>query len=377
MRSVAVMMILGLMLCCSTVGFAEDPSVLKEVSTSVAGGHTRVAFQFNGDVRFSTEQAKNGIRILFSRTRAAAPQVLNRQAPNAGPLESIGFQRPSTDNLVAVMNFVAGSTYRVMCPSGGNALFVDVNGSAAVRQTAAPKPAPVRTAPAMAEAQPPAVEPAHVASGSSLVDIPAVARRQMELEVPAQARTVRASAGTARFTRTELIALSVVISLLGTGLFLALIVRMARREPAAASVEMAAAAPVVQAIQPRVHRQVQRAPEPDEDDMKPEPDRIRALFNAPQREEEPEEDSGRETSLQLARTFRRGSEEITLARKFHEHPSPALTPAKMQTAMARATTKGQRLTAARKMGVGRGEFDLAEKLKSLSQPPAQEGEGQQ
>ena len=110
--------------------------------------------------------------------------------------------------------------------------------------------------------------------------------------------------------------------------------------------------------------------------MKPEPERIRALFNAPVREEDPEEDAGRETSLQLARTFRRGSEEITLARKFHERPSPALTPAKMQTAMARATTKSQRLTAARKLGVGRGEFDLAEKLKALSQPPATNEEKQ-
>ena len=73
--------------------------------------------------------------------------------------------------------------------------------------------------------------------------------------------------------------------------------------------------------------------------MKPEPERIRALFSAPMREEEPEEDFGRETSLQLARTFRRGSEEITLARKFHEHPTSPLTPAKMQTAMSRATTK--------------------------------------
>jgi hypothetical protein len=377
MRSVAVMMILGLLVW-STIAFAEDPSVLKDVNTSVTGGHTRVAFQFDGDVRFSTEQAKNGIRILFSRTRAAAPQVLNRQAPNAGPLESIGFQRPATDNLVAVLTFVAGSTYRVMCPSGGNALYVDVNGSAAVRQAAAPRTAPVRTAPAVAAAQTPVAEPSHVSSGSSLVDIPAVARRQMELEGTADLHTGRTATGAVRFTTAEIVALSVVISLIGTALVLVLVVRATRREKVVApvAVPVAAAAPVAQVAQPRVHRQAERISDPD-DDMKPEPDRIRALFNAPQREEEPEEDQGRETSLQLARTFRRGSEEITLARKFHEHPSPALTPAKMQTAMARATTKSQRLTAARKLGVGRGEFDLAEKLKSLSQPPAQEGEEQQ
>jgi hypothetical protein len=80
-----------------------------------------------------------------------------------------------------------------------------------------------------------------------------------------------------------------------------------------------------------------------------------------------EDDSGRETSLQLARTFRRGSEEITLARKFQEHTAPSLTPARMETVLAKATTRTQRLQAARKLGVGRGEFDLAAKLRSLHQ----------
>jgi hypothetical protein len=172
-----------------------------------------------------------------------------------------------------------------------------------------------------------------------------------------------------------LVAVSVVASLAITALALLLLARIVRREPAPAAVAPVTSAQAASiAAKVSAYQQKQELQEEDEDDdMKPQPDRVRALFNAPVREEEPEEESGRETSLQLARTFRRGSEEITLARKFHDRPSP-VTPAKMQTAMARATTKSQRLSAARKLGVGRGEFDLAEKLKTMSQPPAKNEE---
>jgi hypothetical protein len=353
---------------------AQELSVLNSVSTSVLGGHTRVAFQFAGDVRFSTEQAKNGVRIVFSRTRAASTPVLNRRLLNAGPLESIGFQRPAMDSIIAVLAFVNGSSYRCVCPASGNELYVDVTGSAAVRQAPVVKPAPVKPAPVVAAPPQPAPEQPRNATGSSLVDIPGVARMQMERE---NAVETRRAGEAARLTMPVLVAISILVSLAVTAVALLLVVRLMRRESAPAPVAVAAPAPKASlAAQLSAYQQTSLLHEEDEeeDDMKPEPDRIRALFNAPVREEEPEEDPGRETSLQLARTFRRGSEEITLARKFHERPSPALTPGKMQTAMARATTKGQRLTAARKLGVGRGEFDLAEKLKAMSQPPAKNEE---
>jgi len=82
-------------------------------------------------------------------------------------------------------------------------------------------------------------------------------------------------------------------------------------------------------------------------------------------DESEEEESGRETSLQMARTFRRGSEEIALAQRLHDQTAPVLTPGRMDTVLSHATTSGQRIQAARKLGVGRGEFDLALKLKSM------------
>lgn len=381
MRSVVCTIALGVVLGLTSAASAQDMSVLNNVSTSVLGGHTRVAFQFAGDVRFSTEQAKNGVRIVFSRTRAASTPVLNRRLLTAGPLESIGFQRPAMDSIIAVLAFVDGSTYRCVCPASGNELYVDVNGSAAVRQAAVAKPAPARPVPAPVVAAPhqePAPEQPRSAGGTSLVDIPSVARMQMERDNAVESHR---AAQPASLSMPILVAISVLVSLAVTSVALLLLARMVRREPVPAPVAVAAPRPSaaiaaqVRAYQQAAPQQEEEEDDEDDDDMKPEPDRIRALFSAPAREEEPEEELGRETSLQLARTFRRGSEEITLARKFHERPSPALSPAKMQTAMARATTKSQRLTAARKLGVGRGEFDLADKLKAMAQPPAKNEEG--
>lgn len=378
MRTLVITMILGSMLSWTSAMFAEESTVLKDVRTSVQGGHTRVAFQFSGDVRFSTEPIANGVRIVFTKTRAATPGALSRQVLNAGPLESVGFQRPAIDDLVAVLAFAPGSTYRCMCPASGNELYVDVRGSAAARVVVAPKPAPVRTAPAQAAVVPPAADGATGrTAGSALIDIPAVAKHQMDGEGSESGTRGRTAGDAGALSFPLLVLVSVAVSLAVTAVALVVIVRMLRTvpEPVAATVPVATVPPAPPE-KVKAYQQYRVAMEADDDDMKPEPERIRELFGAPAREEEVEEDAGRETSLQLARSFRRGSEEITLARKFHERPSPALTPAKMQTAMARATTKTQRLTAARKLGVGRGEFDLAEKLKTMSQPPAKNEEGQ-
>jgi hypothetical protein len=378
MRSVVCSIILASLFSVFTAAFADDLAVLKDVSASVTGGHTRVAFQFAGDVRFSTEQTKNGLRIEFSRTHAAAGQALSRRLLNAGPLESISFQRPAADRIVAVLALAPGSTYRCTCPASGNALTVDVMGTAVVRQAAAPKPVMTPKTSAQAALTPAAQpEPARSSTGSSLIDIAAVARHQVEQEGTADGHDGHRAAAPALLPTPSLIIVSVAVSMAVTALVLLAFSRMMRKEAVVAPAVVVAPAPVPVAQPAAVKAYQQRRREMDEeDDMKPEPDRVRALFGAPAVEEEVEEDMGRETSLQLARSFRRGSEEISLARKFHERPSPALTPGKMQTAMARATTKNQRLSAARKLGVGRGEFDLAEKLKTLSQPTVKNEEEQ-
>jgi hypothetical protein len=91
------------------------------------------------------------------------------------------------------------------------------------------------------------------------------------------------------------------------------------------------------------------------------------LIRTSTQDEVPEDENARETSLQLARTFRRGSEEIALAQRLHDRGTSALTPDRLNTVLSHATTPTQRVQAARKMGVGRGEFDLAMKLKSMAE----------
>ena len=54
-------------------------------------------------------------------------------------------------------------------------------------------------------------------------------------------------------------------------------------------------------------------------------------------------------------------------RGFTTAATTALTPDRLNTVLSHATTPTQRVQAARKMGVGRGEFDLALKLKSMAE----------
>ena len=85
----------------------------------------------------------------------------------------------------------------------------------------------------------------------------------------------------------------------------------------------------------------------------------------PEPEESEDIDDEHETSLQLARTFRRGSEEIALARRMQDHVTPKISAARMEETLTHATTTDKRLQQARKLGVGRGEMELAMKLRTL------------
>lgn len=243
MRSVVCTMVVAVLLGLPSAATPQDMAVLNSVSASVVGGHTRVAFQFAGDVRFSTEQAKNGVRIVFSRTRPASTPVLTRRVLNAGPLESIGFQRPTMDSIIAVLAFVSGSSYRCVCPAGGNELYVDVNGSAAVRQTPVVKSAPVKPAPApvvAAQPQQAVPEQPRSAAGSSLIDIPGVARMQMEREALSGTSQRMQTGG---LTMPVLVVISVGVSMAITAVALLLLARMMRREPVPAPAPVVAVPP--------------------------------------------------------------------------------------------------------------------------------------
>ncbi|MCC6397002.1 MAG: hypothetical protein IT282_08270 [Bacteroidetes bacterium] len=388
---------------------ADQTSVLKDVRVATQGENCKVSFAFSGDVRFSTEQGKGMVRLVFSRVRpATAGTVLRRSVPT-GPVVSISFARPAPDSLVATLVLAEGSTYRCVRPSAGNELFVDVSGRPGVRQAPmrnaaavtgsvpatmkataptgaasaaagakvsthtgvvsgvarAKKDSPARGTAATHATGTPRDDRAAYASTSALIDIPAVAREQVEQDGRAEAQ--RSSAASDPLSEPEsskalALLLSAGLSLFSTvmtiGVWYKMRQRIADRRPVQSVEPMAG-----EITRPFAHREpIDTRDEPDETDDAGKKELLAALMQ----DEMQEDDGGRETSLQLARTFKRGSEEITLARRFHEQGTVAVSSERMQSALSRATTKTQRLQAARKLGVGRGEFDLALKLKTMA-----------
>jgi hypothetical protein len=80
-------------------------------------------------------------------------------------------------------------------------------------------------------------------------------------------------------------------------------------------------------------------------------------------EEPAAEEDQDEESYQLARSFSRGREEVLLARRFQE--APTITQQRITRVVSDEAGTTQRASAARKLGVGRGEVDLAMRLKGL------------
>lgn len=379
----------------------EQTSVLQDVRATTKSGTCRVTFTFAGDVRFSSEQGNGFVRLVFPDTRPASAGTIARRNFANGPVERIAFSRAADGSLVATLALSGGSSYRCVSPSGGRELYVDVHGSAAVRtpppqaQVRKPVASPARTGAASVPAAAAtkgaikaAVTPsrtapnagislAHVprvpeagahapAETQSLIDIPALARRQMEPESQASTpvrATKPAPAPAAGFPIGIALLMSMSISLVSTvtgfGVWYLLRRRAARRHRSPFVFAEAAAT--------SGSRPMHDTALADEESEARREALLKQMLGRDMLEDDQEEDGERETSLQLARTFKRGSEEITLTKRFHDQATPVLTSDRMDNVLSHATTPTQRLHAARKLGVGRGEFDLALKLKSMVQ----------
>lgn len=378
-RCMCAVMLTGLLLSMNSALAAGVN--LTDVRYSVEGGHSRVALKFDGEIRYSPAASDGVVRLSFSGTGVAIPLRARRQLPGAGLVSAIAVTPVTADSMVVAIMLRPSTTYRCILPASGDALYVDVvpagNGSSvshtpvvskhppALLQTAVPpgsrvlpKGAPRGTAkPAVTPAatpKPPEVQAVRAPSGS-VIDIPAVAREQLHT-VPAPASVTPAvpvSAGIAPAV-AALLSLAVVLVLTGSGAALALALRRkpATTSPVIAPAQPAAAPALRDYFEPEGAESVSAREELDTDD---------------------ESEFAHETSLQLARTFRRGSEEITLARRLHEHATPQWSGGRMEETLSKATTPNQRLHFARKLGVGRGEMDLAMKLRTIR--PAEKREG--
>ena len=358
--------ILGFLLVLATAGRAGENVNLTDVRYNAQAGSSRVTLQFDGEVRYSRLGSDGVVRLGFSHTRTAIPAKSRRQLLTSGLVAAITVTPVGGDSLVVAVMPRAGTTYRCVMPSSGNALYIDVapNGGQAASERSVPvKFAPVKFAPAKLPPARPAAPvrtpadaatvpaPARTAT-SSMVDIPAVAREQVMAEARSGAHGGRESTPLHQGIPALMVfGLSALAVLVLTGSGAVLVVSLRKNAPRAATAPRKTPAPMTMPMP-------QRDPYAGRTTVQP-----GSLLEEP----EPDDESGyeHETSLQLARTFRRGSEEITLARRMHDHTTPQLTHARIEETLTRAGTPTQRLHFARKLGVGRGEMDLAVKLRTM------------
>jgi hypothetical protein len=309
-------------------------------------------------VRFSTDHGTSLVRLGLSRTRLAPSSRTSRLLFSEGLVRNVVVTRVQGDSLSVAVALRENTTYRCVQPSGGNEVHIDVFPK---ERTGVAGSAPRLPSVAQGTAQDRAGEQETRDRVIGLIDVAAIARAQVEMENPpagrARQRMDSPVAGPAEAGSPLLLVGMMIMVALTSGGFVFLVMR--RTVPVRVQ-------PVPSAILPSQHHSPSRGMVTPADE-----DQLPAGI-----QEEPgeEEDGERETSLQLARSFRRGSEEITLARRLHAQPAAPLSVGKMQQMLARSTTQTQRLHAARKLGVGRGELDLALKLKTLrpAQPKTEE-----
>jgi hypothetical protein len=369
MRRIVMMVgVLGVSLWYTTAAIAAETATLTDIRYAALTGHSRVTLQFDGEVRYSPFNAGGIVKLGFSQTRTALPAKARRQLLNSGFVTAITVTPLSGDSLIVALMMRPGTTYRCVMPASGNALHIDVSptGSAAASPRAAAvgerRPVSVALPPAKLPGGHPIAQktdtPAAIsgpaqphAQTSVVVDIAAIAREQVLAESRAPVGHTYATPQPA-VSPVTLLGVSTVVAmvLMGSGALLMAMLRKrsARRRATARPVPVQP--PVPPAPRDPYAVRTQEAPEP----VLVDPD--------------PDDESGyeHETSLQLARTFRRGSEEITLARRMHDRTAPQLSAARMEETLKRASTPTQRLHFARKLGVGRGEMDLAMKLRTMS-----------
>jgi hypothetical protein len=379
-----LLFIFALVLLVAGKGRADQPSVLTDVRYRVTPASSRVTLVFGGDIRFSTDHGKTLVRLGLSRTRLAPFPRATRLLFSEGLVRNVVVTRLQGDSLSVAVTLRENTTYRCVQPSGGNEVHIEVFPKegmgvpsqavtrAPARGTASPVVHPPASTGASVQgeagsaAKLPAVAQAIARDRAEeqevrdraigLIDVAAIARAQVEAEdhpvnVPRQRMDGPVDVPAESGSPLLVIGMMVMVALTSGG-FVFVVMRRAVPVP----VQPAPAATLRSAHQAPARGVVSLADG--------------GQLPAEEEESPGEEDDGeRETSLQLARSFRRGSEEITLSRRLHAQPAAPLSVGKMQQMLARSTTQTQRLHAARKLGVGRGELDLALKLKTLHPAP--------
>jgi len=329
------------------LGFAQEGGpALVAIRHAPQPSGARVTLELAGEIRYTTTRTEHGLVLGFPRTRLAAGKDTRSMQFQSGPVRSVTSGRVGRDSVVVTVVLRDRATSTLTRPSAGNALYVDVTGDpdAPVR---AVKPAPVTPAAAPARAE--------TRQQPGLVDIAAVARAQVEERRKSPSATPVKDSGTAGtpegatpsdaslpFMNLAVFAAALLLSVCGTVAFLAVLHRRTAKTPPAARghrVELPQVAPPVQ--EPPVTTAIvdQAVPE----DAEP-------MFD---------------DNTRMAKIFQRGKEEVNLAMSLRTRTAPRANSQRLAEVVRKHGSNMQRRTAARKLGVGVGEVELALHLKDM------------
>jgi hypothetical protein len=341
----------GLALWGSSAAGQEGAASLTAIRYEQQSGGSRLTLQFAGEIRYALSRSADRLVLRFPSTRLANKTGAGTLRFQDGLVRSVSTGRAGADSIVVAVVLRERTRPTLLRPSAGNVLYLDV---AADPDAPAPLNIPASAIPASVRTADP--RNAKAAGSASPVDIPALARSQVE-ERRREAET-RAAVGTRTVSLSEpgreerptvpeipLAAAAVVLSV-GTTIALLLFLRRraVRREvleqpsepEAALRTETVYRMPELTTTHPQSDETVQDEVEPMFDDQ-----------------------------VQMARAFQRGKGEVGLAMALRARTSPKANRQRLVDIAEKRGSYAQRRTAARKLGVGVGEVELAAQLQKL------------
>jgi hypothetical protein len=350
------------------------PSVLRSVRYSALGTTSRLTLWFDGPVHYTTVRQEGKILLGFTGTRVGSPPGAARIPFSTGHVRGVTIDRIGLDSARVTIALREGTACRFHEPTADGALVLEVS-PAGMPPATLPAPRRVSTehvaAPARTVQTPPA-------GRSGIVDIPALARTQVEQErtapqtVPpavkasAPATTAPPSAPTSTPAAAEAyLALGTVAVLLAAAGLIWAVVRVMRRNRrtrarAAASTPVPATLPAATAEHTESAAGVRALLEREMSIRRTRSD----VVDEADKEEE-EDEAGEEETIALAKTYGRGKEELHLAFTLQERGRRSSTRDQMERIAAGSRTPAARVRAARKLGTGVGEVELAARLGKL------------
>lgn len=350
--SIAMMTIAGIICGMPARSPAGDESaLLRDVHYNVQQGISRLTLCIDGGIRYSAVKQENRIVFGFPHTRVGSPPGAARLGFTSGLISGVTIDRVKTDSTRVVVTLRDQTTYRVVQPISGSELLVDVmvdTGAVA----AAVKP--MRTGPPRAMTQPPKPNPR-----AGLVDIPSIARTQVqegentsrgrrEVQAPSPA-----APPVAEQQGPAILSLVLVGALAFAGVFgTAILLVVASRKSRTATVKTTTASDAA-GRRPAFPTDVIPAASREESP---------GAFPEEVEEEPPMLD---DRALHYARQFRRGHDELEFASRIEELPSGRAIPEVVNRLRATKASPARRISAARKLGVGCGELELAIHLKEV------------